>query len=134
MKSYENVRKPHGFSNDMISLVTRYDYYTYKEILSRKHTGSPSEIIDDDKVKDFKDRVDYYFEENSPGDNDYRDFIKYISLYLTFIVKKSLHPVGIKTRDMTVTKENKTYYCTGKKKYIKDKNSLCKYCVSKSKR
>ena len=133
MINYDHVRVPHGYSTDAISLLTRYNYYTYKEIINRKHPGSLNIEVDENKVNDFKDRVDYYFEENSPGDYEYRDFIKYIALYLTFIVKKSLHPVGIKSKDMTVTKEDSKFYCTGKKRFIKDRNSLCKYCVSRSK-
>ena len=85
MINYDHARVPHGYSTDAISLLTRYNYYTYKEIINRKHPGSLNIEVDDKKVNDFKDRVDYYFEENSPGDYEYRDFIKYISLYLTSV-------------------------------------------------
>jgi uncharacterized protein (UPF0305 family) len=62
---------------------------------------------------------------------EFKDFIKIISLYLTYIAKKPLHPTGIIfSNESKVYQKEESYYCTGKAIFLKDKHSLCRYCVA----
>ena len=86
--------------------------------------------IDEEELNDFQKRIDYFFSLDATEDEEFREFIKVISLYLTFIAKKPLHPPGIKfSEGKGVYKEQNIYYCTAKSEFINDKMSLCKYCV-----
>ena len=85
------------------------------------------------KTSDFKKRIDYNLKKWDVNQKDFIEFIKYISLYLFFIAKKPLHPVGtpFESDIKGVFEENGVYYCNSKKRYIKEDNSLCLYCVAK---
>jgi uncharacterized protein (UPF0305 family) len=88
------------------------------------------EEVDAEELKDLQNRIDHYFSLYTPDDKDFKEFIKAISIYLTFIAKKPLHPPGIVfSNGEKVYKKDGTYFCTGKRIFIKDKLSLCKYCV-----
>ena len=66
------------------------------------------------------------------GDEETRDFTKYISLYLALISKKPLHPFGDNPIKDQVFLENGEYKCKSRIMSIKDKNSLCRYCICKN--
>ena len=90
-------------------------------------TKSKNDVFE---LNDFQKRIDYFFSLYASEDEEFREFIKLISLYLTFIAKKPLHPSGIKfSEGKGVYKEQNIYYCTAKSEFINDKMSLCKYCV-----
>lgn len=94
-----------------------------------------TEIIDDDEIPDeriagLKSDIDYYFGEYNPHDEENQKLTKYICLYLSFISKKPLHPFGDSPKD-DVYQMGGEYFCKGKANYIKDRNSLCKYCCTR---
>ena len=66
---------------------------------------------------------------------EFEDFITYICLYLTYIAKKPLHPVGFYFSDEkeAIFKENGKYYCSAKSKFINDETAMCHNCIAISK-
>lgn len=109
--------------------MSRYNLENFNEILNSSFDKLDEEV-DEEKLKDLQNRIDYYFSMYAPDDEDFKEFIKAVSIYLTFIAKKPLHPPGIIFSDGGgVYKKDNVYYCTGKHIFIKDKLSLCKYCV-----
>jgi len=117
------------FSIDYI--MSKYNKDNFIEITNLSFPESDDEI-DEKELDDFQKRIDYFFSLYAPDDEDFREFIKLISIYLTFIAKRPLHPPGIKFSDgKCVYEKQNIYYCTRKNEFIKNEMSLCKYCVCK---
>lgn len=112
-------------------IMSKYNQDNFNEIMNL----SPEEVdeeIDGDKLNDFKESIEYYFKLYAPNDDDFKEFIIAISMYLSFIAKKPLHPPGITFSDGNkVLKKQNNYYCTRKTFFIQEKYSLCRYCVCK---
>jgi len=106
-----------------------YNSAIYDEIYENE-IGEDFEIRDS-LIKNLEDDVNYYFSVYDPGDIETRDFTRNLSLYLVFIAKKPLHPFGDNPNKDQVYYLNGEYFCKDKIKYLKDENSLCRYCVSK---
>ncbi len=87
--------------------------------------------IKDDNIKNIQSDIGFYFDRYSPGDEQTREFTKYISLYLALIAKRPLHPYSEDKND-EVYFFNDEYYCKGRMKYIHDERSLCRYCVCRN--
>ena len=88
--------------------------------------------IRDDVIKNIEDDVDFYFSVYDPGDIETRDFTRELSLYLVLIAKKPLHPFGDNSAKDDIFLENGEYKCKNRIIHIKDKRSLCRYCVCKN--
>ncbi len=113
------------------NIISEYNLETYNEIINSSYNEFDVEV-NDDELKDLENRIDNYFSLYAPDDEEFREFIKMISLYLIFIAKKPLHPPGIKfSNGAKVYKKDDIFYCTGKKVFIKEELSLCKYCVAR---
>ncbi len=113
-------------------MMSRYNLDNYNEIINHTTEGL-DEKIDTEKLDDFTVRIDNYFDTYAPNQEEFKEFIRIISIYLTFIAKKPLHPPGIRFSDGSgVCLDGDSYYCSAKKVFIKDKLSLCKYCVAKT--
>jgi uncharacterized protein (UPF0305 family) len=112
--------------------VSRYNLQNFREILNL----SPDEVhgdVDEEKLHDLENRVEGYFELHGPVDEEFKEFIKLICIYLTFIAVKPLHPPGIGFGDgTTVYQEGDIYFCTAKKLHIDEEYSLCRCCISQS--
>lgn len=122
----------HENINSIDRIMSKYNCDNFNEIMNLSIDEVDDEI-DEEKLEDFRDRIDHYFNLYAP-DDEFKDFIMAISLYLTFIAKRPLHPPGIEFSDGNrVYKIHDKYYCTGKSVLIQDKLSLCKYCVCKPK-
>ncbi len=120
-----------GNEGSIDSMMSKYNHDIFNEIMSSSSAEFNGEI-DEEKVNDFKKRIDYFFSLYAPDDEEFKEFIKAISLYLTFIAKKPLHPHGIRfSNGKGVYKKQTMYYCTGKNEFMKDKMSLCRYCICK---
>ncbi|MDO4542593.1 MAG: DUF2115 family protein, partial [Bacillota bacterium] len=60
-----------------------------------------------------------------------KDLIRVLNCYRTFILKIPMHPVGMSFDKGRVTKKGNDYYCTAKRFYMNQPNSLCRFCVAK---
>ena len=115
-----------------MDIMSEYNLKNFNEIMSREFRGYDSEI-DEKELEDFKLSIDHYFSLYAPDDIEFREFIKIISLYLTYIAKKPLHPPGIIfSNGKKVYQSEGCYFCTGKTIFIKDEHSLCRYCIAKT--
>lgn len=113
------------------NIMSKYNLKTFNEIIYSSYEELHDEV-NEDELKDLENRINNYFSLYSPYDEEFREFIKIISLYLIFIAKKPLHPSGIKfSNGTTIYKKDDIFYCTGKKDFIKDELSLCKYCIAR---
>ena len=90
------------------------------------------EDIDSDVLLEFSTCIDRYMDENAPDQIDLKKYVRMVSLYLTFIVKKPLHPPGMIFSDgEKIIRRDNYFYCPVKNKQLNQELSLCKYCVSK---
>ena len=120
-----------GENNSINNTMSKYNLENFNMIITSSYEGSDDEV-DENKLDDFKMCIDNYFDLYAPDDIEFREFIKIISIYLTFIAKKPLHPPGILfSNGATVYQSEDSYHCTGKSVFIKDNHSLCKYCICK---
>lgn len=136
IKPFKSKIKPNkrflgGENNSVHNKMSEYNLENFNQIVNSSFEGSDEEV-DEKKLNDFKGSIDHYFKLYSSEDEQFKEFIKIISIYLTFIAKKPLHPPGIIfSNGATVYQNGNSFYCTGKKVFIKDNPSLCKYCICK---
>ena len=117
------------YKDPLVKKLAKYNSNVYDEIYAL-------DIQDDFEIKDsiiknIQSDIGFYFDRYAPGDEETREFTKYISLYLVLIAKKPLHPFSENNRD-DVYFFNGDYYCKGRARYIHDKKSLCRYCICKN--
>jgi uncharacterized protein (UPF0305 family) len=118
-------------NNSIHNTMSEYNLENFNEIINSSYEGSDDEV-NENELDDFKMCIDNYFDLYAPDDKKFREFIKIISIYLTFIAKKPLHPPGILfSNGATVYQSENSYHCTGKSDFIKENHSLCKYCLCK---
>jgi uncharacterized protein (UPF0305 family) len=118
-------------NNSIHNTMSKYNLENFNEIINSSYEGSDDEV-NENELDDFKMCIDNYFDLYAPDDKKFREFIKIISIYLTFIAKKPLHPPGILfSNGATVYQSENSYHCTGKSDFIKENHSLCKYCLCK---
>ena len=120
-----------GENNSIHNIMSEYNLENFNLIMNSSYEGLDDEV-DEKILDDFKMCIDNYFDLYAPDDKEFREFIKIISIYLTFIAKKPLHPPGILfSNGATVYQSEDSYHCTGKSDFIKENHSLCKYCICK---
>lgn len=125
----KNKAKNDNYPNNIYKKLAIYNSEIYDEIFKK-------ELIKDFEIKDslikkIEEDINYYFSINAPGDIKLRDFTRNLCLYLSLIAKKPLHPFGDNPQKDNIYYMNGDYFCKDKIKYINDKNSLCRFCVSK---
>ncbi|MBQ6100115.1 MAG: DUF2115 family protein [Methanobrevibacter sp.] len=117
------------YKDPLTKKLAKYNSSVYDDIYET--VISDDFDIKDNVIKNIQADIGYYFDRYAPGDEQTREFTKYISLYLALIAKKPLHPFSEDKQD-EVYYFNEDYYCKGRVKYIHDKKSLCRYCVCKN--
>ncbi len=136
LKHYKSKVKHYDdcFDDDDMSIqgvVSRYNLENFNEIMNSSYEEFDDEV-NEEELMDLISRIDNYFSLYAPDDEKFKEFIKIISIYLVFIGRKPLRPPEIKFLNGTmVYKKDDYYYCTGKKVFIKDELSLCKYCIAR---
>jgi uncharacterized protein (UPF0305 family) len=106
-----------------------YNYATCTEILSRD-VITPDFRIDRGSVEKFELALDRYLDTYAPGNKELKRYASSVSLYLTFIAKKPLHPPEVPfSEEICIVKNGEFYYCSGKARFLQDPSSLCRYCV-----
>ena len=114
----------------MAAAISAYNLENFNEINRSILKGNDYEI-DEKELKDFRQSIDHYFSLYAPNDKEFKEFIKIISLYLTYIAKKPLHPPGIIfSNGSKVYQSDDSYFCSGKNIFIKDEVSLCRFCIA----
>ncbi len=117
------------YKDPLTKKLAKYNSSVYDEIY-QKDIEDDFEIKDD-VIKNIRRDIGYYFDMYAGGDDENKKFTENITLYLVLISKKPIHPYSENKKD-DVYYFNGSYYCKGRIKYIKDKNSLCRYCICKN--
>ena len=118
------------YKDPLTKSLAKYNSGVYDEIYEKELENDFK--INDGVVQKIKGDINFYFDKYAPNDNETKEFTKYISLYLALIVKKPLHPYGNDPKEDEVYMKNNSYYCKGRARFIKDKKSLCRYCICKN--
>ena len=118
------------YKDPLTKKLAKYNSETWDEIFALNITEDYE--IKDNAIKNLKEDIDYYFDTYAGGDEETREFTKYICLYLAFMAKRPLHPVGDNPAKDQVFLENGEYKCKTRIMSIKDENSLCRYCICKN--
>lgn len=124
----KNKAVDNRYNDPLARELARYNSEIYDEIYNIEL--SEDFKVNDRKIQELKNDIDFYFSKYNPHDSENQNLIKYISLYLAFIALKPLHPYGDSKSDVFI-KDN-IFYCKGRANFIKEKNSLCKYCCCKN--
>ena len=118
------------YKDPLTKSLAKYNSEAWDEIFTLDITDDYD--IKDGVVENLKSDIDYYFERYAGGDEETREFTKYISLYLALMAKRPLHPVGESPAKDQVFLENGEYKCKNRIMSIRDENSMCRYCVCKN--
>ena len=118
------------YKDELVKKLAKYNSDTWDEIFSLNLQEDFD--VKDGVVENIKNDIDFYFDTYAGGDEETREFTKYISLYLVFFAKRPLHPFGDNPTKDQVFLENGEYKCKARIMSIKDENSLCRYCICKN--
>ncbi|MDD5959630.1 MAG: DUF2115 family protein [Methanobrevibacter wolinii] len=125
----KNKAKDDRYPDSITKRLAIYNSKIYDEIFNLELETDFN--IKDNIVSNLKNDIDYYFSVYDPYNEDI-EFTKNLCLYLVFIGKKPLHPYSDDSKNYDVFIKNNKFYCKNRIKYIKDKNSLCRYCVCRN--
>ncbi len=117
------------YKDPLTKKLAKYNSTVYDEIYQKDIVDDFE--IKDDVIKNIRRDIGYYFDMYAGGDDENKKFTENITLYLVLIAKKPIHPYSENKKD-DVYYLSDSYYCKGRIKYIKDKNSLCRYCICKN--
>jgi hypothetical protein len=124
----EQLRASSDKGNDPASAVAAYDYQAFEELLNPDPPAAGA--VDDVTLTGFRALIDRYMDENAPGNPAFKDYIRTVSVHLTFIARLPLHPPGMRFAEgKEIVLAEGTWRCPGKREFAKDPASLCRYCV-----
>ena len=117
------------YKDPLTKKLAKYNSGVYDEIYS-------TEIVDDFEINDsiiknIRSDIGFYFDRYAGGDDETKRFTENISLYLSLIAKKPLHPFSEDKNDDVYYLDDK-YYCKTRLTAIHDEKSLCRYCVCRN--
>ena len=120
---------------DLEALKQEYAVYQFnlETLISLKENEGNffAEPINERYLMKFRDAINAFMDTHAPGDEEFKDYIRQLNCYRTFILKIPMHPVGMSLDKGKVINKGGQYYCTAKKFYINQENSLCRFCVAK---
>jgi uncharacterized protein (UPF0305 family) len=110
-----------------LRLLSIYNYETFLELYRSSPAGEPMPV-NEKKLREMEADLDRYLAKHMPGEDDYKRFIRIVSVYLTFIARKPLHPPGMfNANGQAVYKDGKTV-CPLRSEEITKPSSLCRFC------
>jgi uncharacterized protein (UPF0305 family) len=130
MEAVEHVPEPYKtiYSAD-------YFVFLYESFLEIQKCRPDEIIIREIDSADYEAVLSSIKEKNVVNDRKsdaMNRFISIVHIYLTFIVKKPLHPVGmIFPGGLTITEDGTFYYCPVKEKQTETGISFCEFCICK---
>lgn len=90
------------------------------------------ESIPPQYYNNFVNNINRYMDTYAPGQTDFKDYIRILSLYKTFVAKLPLHPPEMQIPGGgKIYKKGRNYFCTAKQQHIHDEESLCRFCTAK---
>jgi uncharacterized protein (UPF0305 family) len=131
-KELERLRASSGKGDDPVSAVAAYDYQAFQELLNRDMAPAGG-TVDDAALAGFRELIDRYMDTNAPDDAAFKDYVRTVAVYLAFIARLPLHPPGMRfAGDKEIVLVEGTWRCPGKREFVRDPMSLCRYCVCRS--
>jgi uncharacterized protein (UPF0305 family) len=112
-----------------MQVLLKYNIDTMLELKCQTRSVE-NKWIDDIKVDNLRAAIDTYMDKYATGQEEQKTFIKIISVYLTFIAKKPLHPGGFFDPAGKVVFKDGNIVCPVKAKEINKDVSLCCFCIS----
>jgi uncharacterized protein (UPF0305 family) len=114
-----------------VKQVTDYNQKIWREILTTDGFDEQYEI-DLDTLIGFTRLLREYLEYHATNRTMVQQYVRIISVYLTFVAKKPLHPPGmVFAEGNKLLSSGSEFYCPIKKHHLDRTPSLCSYCVSK---
>ena len=108
--------------------------YNIETMLELKHNSGNffPENIPPHYYQKLIDCINSYMDKYAPGQEDFKDYIRILSLYKTFVAKLPLHPPELQIPGGgKIYKKGKDYFCTAKHQHIHDEESMCRFCTAK---
>ena len=108
--------------------------YNIETMLELKHNSGNffPENIPPHYYQKLIDCINSYMDKYAPGQEDFKDYIRILSLYKTFVAKLPLHPPELQIPGGgKIYKKGKDYFCTAKQQHIHDEESMCRFCTAK---
>jgi uncharacterized protein (UPF0305 family) len=130
MEAVEHVPEPYKtiYSSD-------YFVYLYESFLEIKQLRPHEILIQEIDPADYEAALCSIKEKTDSVDRKkdaMNRFISIVHIYLTFIVKKPLHPVGmVFPGGLKITADGTFYYCPVKDKQSETGISFCEFCICK---
>jgi len=120
-----------GYREEFVETFTKAFINRFKDI--REDKTNYKGYIDNKKLKEFLKVLETQMEESKIKQELYfLRLAKIVSIYTTFILEASIHPVGTSFPGGFKLKfKNGEYLCPVKEKQLNTPGALCRFCVSK---
>lgn len=120
-----------GYREEFVETFTKAFINRFKDIKEDKKEYKG--YIDKNKLQEFLKVLDNQIEESKIRQELYfLRLAKIVSIYTTFILEASIHPVGTSfPGGFKLKYENGEYLCPVKEKQLNTHGALCRFCVSK---
>jgi uncharacterized protein (UPF0305 family) len=120
-----------GYREDFVQKFTKAFIIRFKDI--REDKKDYEGYIDSKNLQEFIKVLEKQIEESNIRQELYfLRLAKIVSIYTTFILEASIHPVGTSfPGGFKVKFENQEYLCPVKEKQLNTPGALCRFCVSK---
>jgi len=120
-----------GYREEFIETFTKAFINRFKDI--REDKGNYEGYINSKKLQEFLEVLNKQIKESKIRSELYfLNLAKIVSIYTTFILEASIHPVGTSFPGGFKLKfENGVYLCPVKEKNMDTPGALCRFCVSK---
>lgn len=119
-----------GYREEFVETFTKAFINRFKDIREdkKKYEG----YVDNKKLQEFIEVLETQIKESNIRQELYfLRLAKIVSIYTTFILEASIHPVGTSfPGGFKVKFENNVYICPVKDKQINTPGALCRFCVS----
>ncbi|MDR1231879.1 MAG: DUF2115 domain-containing protein [Spirochaetaceae bacterium] len=110
--------------------LSKYNIETMLELKIKTLPAHENDFIDDASVQTLKSAIDDYMEKYAEGQEELKTYIRIITVYLTFVVEKPLHPAGMFDTEGKVLYRNDKVVCPLRTHEINKPGSLCRFCAS----
>jgi len=120
-----------GYREEFVETFTKAFINRFKDI--REDKTNYKGYIDNKKLKEFLKVLETQMEESKIKQELYfLRLAKIVSIYTTFILEASIHPVGTSfPGGFKLKYKNGEYLCPVKEKQLNTPGALCRFCVSK---
>lgn len=120
-----------GYREEFVETFTKAFINRFKDI--REDKGNYDGYINNKKLQEFLEVLENQVKESKVRQELYfLRLAKIVSIYTTFVLEASIHPVGTSFPGGFKLKfQNNMYLCPVKDKQMNNPGALCRFCVSK---